>query len=257
MINYKLGKALNQALVDGLMAGYKEYTDIRRERANNMIISSAYAWVKGNHIEDNVARSCRELGVQYISAKAGMTWRYLQFYIGEESILFIIKNAKYFNADEVTQGKDAKGKTGSANMSYMKKLVNINSHIDFRQVKLEKVTGYVQLSLFNDYPLNDLDVQEIDKIATNRRIDRFYIVTYEIDENQLISQISLFMPNPEDNKAYLIDDLTQYINAENAFTIDERLKNILGNQSDEEYDALSFGIAIEEDEEDIDPTGES
>ncbi|MFD1851646.1 hypothetical protein [Oceanobacillus bengalensis] len=65
------------------------------------------------------------------------------------------------------------------------------------------------------------------------------------------------MPNPVDNKAYFIDNLTNYINASNSVIIDDELKEILSNSDDvnDNYDAFKFNIGINGDEEEKDKEG--
>lgn len=249
MQDYKLADELNQKIVDGLMEGYREYLEIRREKSRSMKISGAYAWVKGNHIDDQVAKACESYGVQSKIAKAGLTWQYLQFKYQDEKILFIVKNARYFDEEQVDRGKDANGKTRKTKMSYMKELMNINLDVDFGSIKTEEPKGSVQLELIEDLNLSEEDELAISKIESN--FDRFYIVTYEIDESQLISNISLLMPNPFNNKAYLIDDLIKYVNASHNIDIDDELKDALSNSVDtnDDYNAFKFDIEINDDSE--------
>ncbi|RKQ11734.1 hypothetical protein D8M05_19375 [Oceanobacillus bengalensis] len=181
---FKLAEALNQRIVDGLMEGYREYLEVRREKSRNMKVSGAYAWVKGNHIDDQVAKTCLSYGVESKLAKAGLTWQYLQFQHQDEKILFIVKNARYFNREQVNKGKDAKGNTRNAKLSYMEDLMKINSGIDFNHLKTDNSFDTVQLELLEENFLSEEDNIEIAKIESD--YDVFYIVTYEIDENQII-----------------------------------------------------------------------
>lgn len=246
MRDYRLETELNQKIVDGLMEGYRDYLEIRKERAESMRVSGAYAWVKGNHIDDKVASACEPHGVESKLAKAGLTWQYLQFKYHDEKILFIVKNARYFDEEQVDQGKDAKGKTKNDKMTYMSKLMNINLDIDFDEIKTVKSGGAVQLELLEKNLGKDAE-EAIGKIKTN--FDRFYIATYEIDESQFISKISLLMPNPVNNKAYMIDDLTAYVNATHDLIIDEKLKDVLTSNSEipEDLNAFNFNIGLNED----------
>ncbi|WP_029265718.1 spr1630 family ClpXP-sensitive toxin [Virgibacillus alimentarius] len=243
MGDFKLSTELNQNIVDGLMEGYREYLEIRREKSRKMKVSGAYAWVKGNHIDDHVARACEPSGVESKLAKAGLTWQYLQFQHHDEKILFIIKNARYFHEEQVDRGRDVNGRIRNGKISYMEDLIRINSDIDFSNIKTHTSNNSVQLDLFEDNLLSEEDNLEIAKIESN--YDLFYIVTYEIDEGQLISKISLFMPSPSDNKAYLIDELTPYIKPE-SIHIDDELKEVLSNEADANtnYDAYRFDIGI-------------
>lgn len=251
MKEYMLAKELNQKIVDGIIEGYREYLEVRREKAKALKVHSAYAWVKGNHIDHHVAVACKPLGVESKVAKAGLTWQYLQFENEDKKMLFIVKNARYFNPEEVNIGKDALGQTRSTKITYMQDLININSGIHFINslpVK-SKEPQQLELELLEDYWLREDDNDAIAKIKTN--YDRFYIVTYEIDEGYQISEIRLWMPNPANNKAYLIDNLTTYINASHTIEIEEELINVLTNSVnvDDFVDAHKFGIVIDDAEE--------
>lgn len=244
MDSYKLDEDLNQKVVEGLVDGYREYLEIRKEKAQTMLVSGAYAWVKANHIDDKVARACSSLGVEHKLAKAGLAWQYLKFNHLSEKFMFIIKNAKYFNEEKVSKGTDILGNTRKGNISYMEKLMEINSNIDFESVETEALTFAQQLSLFEEKKLSESDNEAISSVGKD--FDRFYIITYSLDENQMISKISLFMPNPSDNKAYLIDDLTDYMNSLPAIEIGTELKEILVQniEDDDNYSAINFDIAI-------------
>lgn len=250
MKNYELTENLNQAIVDGVVEGYVEYLKVRREMGRKLKVSSAYAWVKGNHIDDKVARACEELGVDSQLSKAGLTWQYLQFKLKQEKVLFIIKNARYFNEENVSRGKDAKGVSRKTQMEYMEDLMSINSDVDLSKIPSSKKKVSKQLELFEDFHLNNKDLQEIKKLD-NEGYERFYIATYEVSEDQIISNISLWLPNPADNKAYLIQDLTSLIGVDVDYGIDDELKNVLLSTSAavEQTDAHVFGIGIAEEEE--------
>lgn len=249
MENYKLSSDLNQKIVDGIMEGYREYLDVRREKST-MKVSGAYAWVKGNHIDHHVAATCESYGVERKLAKAGLTWQYLQFKHGDDETLFIVKNARYFNPDQVNRGKDALGNSRSKKISYMDELMKINSNINFNINTPENQKDSVQLELvlLENVSLTEKDNEDISKI--NIDFKRFYIVSYEIDEGQQISEIGLWMPNPVNNKAYHIDDLTAYLNSDHIIEIEPKLKEVLTNKSDstDYLDAQSFGIVLDAEE---------
>lgn len=133
-------------------------------------------------------------------------------------------------------------------MYYLEKLMNINNNIPFNDIKLA-IDETNQLELIEDVPLTENDNQEISKLRYH--YDRFYIFTYEIDENYMISNISLFMPNPHNNKAYKIADLTNYISDVPQKQIEARLRKQL-KQTDEvnnNYTAHEFGIIAADDSE--------
>lgn len=251
MKEFNFSKELNHGIVDGLMEGYRDYLEIRREKARELLVSGAYAWVKGNHIDDQVARSCKQYGVENKLSKAGLTWQYLQFQHKDEKTLFIVKNARYFNEEQVSNGRDASGNARRGRMSYMENLMRINAGVDFSKVRTVRPGDSIQLELLEENILSEKENLEIAKIETS--FDRFYIITYEIDESQLIGRISLFMPNPSDNKAYFVDDLTSYIDPD-FIQIDDELKEALANDidTDDNYDAYRFDIGINKEDEEKD-----
>lgn len=226
MEKYKFTNSLNEKIVEGLMKGYQEYIMVRREKYETMEISGAYAWVKGNHIDDQVAKICASENVDFEISKAGVSWQYLQFKHQQEKILFIIRNAKYFNDEEVSKGRDVYGRARHKKADYLERLVDINTNVDFSELSQKEFshTKTIQLEL-TDLMIDEEEIKAIEELEST--FERFYIVTYEIDEAHLISEISLFMPNQENNKAYIIEDLTPYIKPEHVPPIDDKTKEIL------------------------------
>lgn len=245
MVSYKLSQEMNQCIVDGIAKGYKEYLKVREEKLGNMRISHAYAWVKGNHIDDQVAEACADLGVKYQHSKAGLSWKFLKFETEDESISFIIKNAKYFNKQAVINGKDAKGRIGEKK-TYLAELVEKNHKINFDEVDTVETDDIIQLGFEDIFGLNLED--EVDLRENISEIDRFYLVTYELDPAHMISNISVFLPNPKNNKAYLVDNLTAYLNPEYAVDISSNLLEELNKQNEiRTPDAAMLGIEINDD----------
>ncbi|MCM3169001.1 spr1630 family ClpXP-sensitive toxin [Peribacillus frigoritolerans] len=253
MKEYRFSSEVNQRVVDGILHGYRNYIDERNDKRLTMKISDAYAWVKGNHIDDQTASECEEMGILYKKAKAGYTWGYLQFASSRDKSMFIIKNAKYFNSDNFPGGKGIKGNKKSNNDedNYLKKLSRINRKVAFP----EELSFFSQetelpeyLSIFDDNTLKSLENKEVDRLKED--YDKFYIITYEIDQAFMISKIQVLMPNPNDNKAYLVDDLTELINS-SSVDFDDVDTTVLEND-EIEYDfdspaAIDFDIIHDND----------
>lgn len=248
MQEYQLSDELNESIVDGIIEGYRDYLDVRRQKARELKVHGSYAWVRGNHIDHYVALACEEHGVTSSVAKAGLTWQYLQFTEREDRILFIVKNARYFNVSEVDKGRDAKGQTRSKKASYMNNLISINRDINFRSTTSKNFNSSVQLELLEDF--SPIRLGNADTIGVDKQFDRFYIATYNIDANYQIREISLWMPNPSDNRAYLISDLTSYIGQKpgHVIEIEDDLKTILTQTvtAEDILDATEFGIVIDD-----------
>lgn len=248
MQKYRFSEKINESIVDGIIEGYKDYLRVRKEAARNLKVHDAYAWVKGNHIDHHVATQCEKFGVESKISKAGVTWRYLQFYIKDTKSLFLIKNARYFDSDAVDRGKDASGRVRGRKSAYMEEFININRNIEFPRTTKNSNKSR-QLELFEEIPFDVISKETA--LENTKSYDRFYIVTYEIDEDYLISQILLWMPNPENNKAYLVQDLSELINSKSSHNIEieEETKAIL-KSSEIEPDASLFDIQIVDDESD-------
>ena len=103
MGRFDLPDQLSQLVVDGILKGYKEYLSVRRRAQQELKVSAAYAWVKGNHIDSSVDETCSkydaiESSIESTVEKAGYTWEYIQFILkdSQEKHLVIVKNAKLF-----------------------------------------------------------------------------------------------------------------------------------------------------------------
>ncbi|AXI00763.1 hypothetical protein DV702_14255 [Sporosarcina sp. PTS2304] len=251
MENYNLPEQLNESIVDGIIEGYRDYLEVRRQKARELEVHGAYAWVKGNHIDHYVAQACKEHGVKSSVAKAGMTWQYLQFFNKDEKILFVVKNSRYFNLDDVDKGKDAKGIARTKRSTYMTNLMDINSRLNFNEVPANYTRQSIQLELLEDF--QPIILKDEDTKGMHTEFDKFYIATYTIDEDYRIGEIRIWLPNPANNKAYLISDLTSYIGTKpsHQFEIEDDLKDVLTQTIAAEgiVDAAAFGIVIDGAEE--------
>ena len=135
MEQYKFKSEHSQMIVDAIVEGYHDYIEHRKDRKANMKISSAFAWTKGNFIESKIADYCVERGEQgftHKKSKAGLTWDYLQFTHEDSKVLFLIKNAAYFNENsfsraKIPMGDDNKG----AFRTYLHDLSKINKDLKF------------------------------------------------------------------------------------------------------------------------------
>jgi hypothetical protein len=242
MKEYRFTPDANQKVVDGILQGYKNYVHERDEKRRTMKISDAYAWVKGNHIDDQTARECEDIGVVYNKAKAGYTWGYLQFSSFADKSMFIIKNARYFNPENVPGGRGIRGnkKRNNNDDNYLKKLSKINSNVDFPN----KHTLFSEdpevpefLSIFDDTLLKSLESTEV--LRLQDEYDKFYIVTYEIDQVYMISKIHVWMPNPNDNKAYLVDDLSNLINSSSVDFADVDISVLENDELEYDFESLT------------------
>lgn len=243
MDRYKFNNQDSQIIVNAIVEGYRDYIEHRKERNREMIISSAFAWTKGNFIEDRIAKSGSELNVTYHKAKAGLTWEYLQFSQNETKKLFLIKNAAYFNEKGFSQAV-LPNKNQSAHRTYLHELSKINSKLEFPNNEQNLfVSGEpVQLSL----SIVENQIKEgLEQIQSS--YNEFHILTYELDEAYQISKVMHYLPNPTDNIAYKIEDLSNYISG--AELSDEEREIIAPEQGHDILDPADFDIGIFKEEE--------
>ncbi|WP_100489353.1 hypothetical protein [Sporolactobacillus pectinivorans] len=243
MSAFDLPVSLEQQLVNGIMAGYKSYLGARRNAQDELAVSGAYAWVKGNHIDSSVKDSIQSLkSVSPNLDKAGYTWEYLQFTYddGDGKALIIVKNAR-------STDRNFDGRPGSAtHQNYLYEYAGINNPA-FQSGELKGKRENRQIQLELSFP-------EFDAIRKNEVMEkpsgfyRFYIVTYEIDDmSKMISTIKLTMPNQETMRLVEITDLTRLIRL-SGVTFDEdelaAVKNDKIPESVYSSEEQSFGYEV-------------
>lgn len=107
-IMFNFDAKFNEHILKGIVTGYKDYIKVRNHANSTMEISDAYAYVKANHIDDQVAKHVSKFA-EASRQNAGPSWKYLMFQLNDESTTtgykFILKNELYFNANNVTEGK--------------------------------------------------------------------------------------------------------------------------------------------------------
>ncbi|MMZ61264.1 hypothetical protein D1872_234040 [compost metagenome] len=247
MEKYKFIPECNKMIVEAIVDGYRDYIDHRKDRKAKMKISSAFAWTKGNFIESKVAEECFNYGFTYKRSKAGLTWDYLQFIHGDSKILFLIKNAAYFNESCFSQSNLPTKKKGPRR-TYLHELSKINKDLDFPpspQIKAEE-QYCVQLSM-PFYISNSQISNELESFKTS--YSEFHILTYALDEAYQISEIKHYLPNPSNNIAYLVEELSNFISG--AELTDEDREVIAPELNDDIMDPEAFDIGILDDEQEI------
>ncbi|WP_046227343.1 spr1630 family ClpXP-sensitive toxin [Paenibacillus dauci] len=248
MDQYKFKQTHSQMIVDAIVSGYRDYIEHRKDRRAHMKISSAFAWTKGNFIESKVADECEELGFTYKKSKAGLTWDYLQFIHDESKILFLIKNAAYFNPNHFAQASlPIVTDSQKANRTYLHELSKINKNVEFplqqsvqQSMQFEEQLEQLTFSFIRENQIRD----ELEHFKAS--YNEFHILTYTLDDAHQISAITHYMPNPEDNIAYLVEDLSSLISGAE---LDDEDLEIFAPEADEDImDPAAFDIGIIEEE---------
>src|SRR5699024_6676570 len=242
MEKFQFSSSDSQVIVNAIVEGYREYIEHRQERNREMIISSAFAWTKGNFIESKIAKERDKLNVSYKRAKAGYTWDYLQFVQEDRKKLFLIKNAAYFK-EEAFSKAILPSKHTSARRTYLHELSQINSGIFSSKEKPKFITTENQQLTF--FIAEDQIKDDLEDLKAS--YDEFHILTYEIDEAFQISSIIHYLPNPMDNIAYKVEDLSDYISG--AELTDEQRDVIAPDREESILDPFAFDIGIQEEDE--------
>lgn len=211
-----------------------------------MNISGAYAWVKGNHIDNQVSIIGQQQKIKFKIEKAGYSWEYLQFTVSEndEEYMFIVKNSK--QVEKSIDEQKQRGKTDN----YLTSLADINRNI-FKNTEKRRVQQNVQIKLELDSQEEVNAIMEGTQLQVHQPYARFYIVTYEIDDaTKFITSIKLTMPNRQTMNLELIEDLTHLIEKSiHQITADdvEPIRNEKGSDSSVfSGDTNSFGYSVPE-----------
>lgn len=241
MEKYKFNSEDNEMIVHAIVEGYREYIDHRKERREKMQISSAFAWTKGNFIESKLAESCINHGFSFQKSKAGLTWDYLQFIHEETKKLFLIKNAAYFDEKCFSQAKSPNSLVDGHSRTYLHELSKINKD-SFPQS--EEKLAFEHSEQLSFFVTENQVKEELDHYQT---YDEFHILTYKLDEAYQVSKIMHYLPNPADNIAYKIEELSRYISG--AELTDEEREIIAPTANEEILDPAAFDIGIFEEKQ--------
>ncbi|MDY0410169.1 hypothetical protein ACFFIS_15480 [Virgibacillus soli] len=245
MERYKFDSAHSEKIVEAIVEGYRDYIKHRQDRHQKMKISSAFAWTKGNFIESKIAEASRELNYSYKMAKAGLTWDYLQFSEENKKKLFLLKNANYFNENSFSHAvlphHNRKGKI----RSYLHELSKINQNLEFpTDYTIDKTNEQNEQLTFEFYIPERRVRNDLKQFQSS--YNEFHIITYKIDSVYQISEVRHFLPNPGNNIAYRVENLSKYISGAE-LTSEER--EIIAPVSDfDVIDPAAFDIGIIEEE---------
>lgn len=248
MNELKLDKLTSKVIVDGTLKGYLQYLEERKEKKNSMNVSGAYAWTRGNHIDDQVSKIGQKHNVKFKIKKAGYTWEYLQFTVNEnaENYIIIIKNARRVNQSF----EDQRNKPRKDN--YLVKLADINNEAlknTHRNYEIQPEQMQLEFTYAEETEAN----YEGTQLSVAQKYARFYIVTYEIDdETKFIESIKLTMPNSQTMNLELIEDLSYLIQGSEYEVTMEDVAPIMSEKSSDQFtfskDKNVFGYSIPKEE---------
>lgn len=222
-MNLDLSESVEQAIVNGLARGYKDYLHERQQKRAELKVSGAFAWTKGNIVDSAIDKATTDVESMHSKiAKAGYAWEYLQFmYMVDDKSLIIIKEAR--------SARKAFGEQKPAKENYMSDLAGINNHLHLAEEKKNaKRQGAVQLELSFAESVDETQP------LTSGQFDRFYIVTYKIDdETKRITDVALTMPIQSTMELVQIADLSPLLVKTGVEFTDEELSSVQGEVAPE------------------------
>lgn len=220
-----------QAVVDGILEGYKNYLQERREKKSSMKVSYAYAFTKGNHIDDAVVRKLESLIEKATLEKVKSGWEHFEFtFKNDISCFFIIKDA--------VRARTAikKGKNESSYLLEYASILNNDwikaENLRHTQEKKENVT--IQLSM-----LSEPEKKALDNRCQVRENDRFYMVIYEVNQLKMITRIEMVAVDAETRTLHQIQDLSLYIQTSDIEVSESEASVVLGD-TEVDYDEKYF-----------------
>ncbi|GAA0365644.1 hypothetical protein GCM10008932_17280 [Alkalibacterium iburiense] len=187
----KLSDEINHHFVRGLVNGYERYLQVRVAAAEDMVISNGYAYTRGNHLEDMIAKE-ESANVQFEHAKAG-SWSYLKFKVhnSENNHMIIVRRAERIN-ETLAELQSKTLENREKNWLYGLSKINNRLELD----KIVNNSKVQQLKLYADNAIDERAIIRSENLSLNleEEFDGFYILTYEIDSNtQELSDADLMM----------------------------------------------------------------
>lgn len=204
-----LPQVAEQKIVDGIMKGEQRYLQMRARENADLIVNDGLAWSRSNYIDSYVGKEIQgSRFIDYQIGQAGYTWHYLQLSYNQpgnpKSLIFV----KSIRTIEPQFNGSSKGIS-----DYLKEYSGINNQLAAQGILSGEGIGKpFQIELLSN---TTEKAEELSSIPLGSQYERFYIVTYDHDENGLIKNITLTMPNQQTNKLFQVEDLSDLMNNSN------------------------------------------
>lgn len=226
-----------QLVVDGLLSGYKDYLDIRKEMKEKLKVSAGFAFTKGNFIDDGIARKTTDFAENKLET-AGESWEYLEFSFGREKpSLFIVKNDYRL---QQTFSKNKRRKPSKYISDYAKINEPILESVRRGREKVPNIS--IQLEL----PFDDPTITE----KNLSKYENFYIVVYKTNVAKVIESVLLVLPDNETKELHLIQDLTPYLQTTSIIIEDEEYSAVVG-EADEIVELDDYDYTVPKEAEEV------
>ncbi|MCV2501902.1 hypothetical protein QQG09_08775 [Melissococcus plutonius] len=218
----ELNEKQAQAVVDGILEGYRNYLQERKEKKKTMLVSHGYSFTKGNHIDNSVASYLTELIEKKDIRTTSGGWQYIKFtFMNDKRCFFIVKSASRVNLTV---------KNNSKASNY---LIECAEEINNEWIKEERLKYHfkqeqnfgIQLDMFDI-----CDSEKLKEVKNSKEYDRFYLVIYETNSLKLITKIKLVALDPETRDLILMQDLSSFIQSSTIEITTEEASIIYGDE---------------------------
>lgn len=229
-----------QTVVDGILAGYKNYLQERREKRLSMKVSYGYAFTKGNHIDDAVVNRLENMIEKTTLEKVKGGWEHFEYtFKNGVSCFFIIKNASRVRT------ATKKGSNESSYLIEYAALLN-NNWIEeerLRDNQQKEDDMVIQLSM-----LTEEEKKKLDERRQVREHDRFYLVIYETNELKMITRIELVALDAVTRELHQIQDLSPYIQTSDVEVTEAEASVVLGDSEIEFSEEYGYTVPAAKEE---------
>lgn len=185
----------SKQIVDTLLSANNIYLQEKQEKSKKMVVSRGYSWVRSNIIDNTFVKAKLDFIFDSKIEKAGESWQYAKFYVQHEEygkILLLIKKLP-----TLLQLSQYLLNYAKSNRSFINEITSLKDSKDV----VDRMDENIQLSL---------DVFQDEDDIVNLDFDKFFVITYDLDEDGQINSVMLKVIS-ERGEVYNLQDLSQYI----------------------------------------------
>lgn len=230
----KFSEDINEHFVKGLMTGYKRYLQVRIEAYKELEISNGYAYTRGNHLEDKIAKEKFSDKITFKHEKAG-SWSYLQFEVGNSGKrnLVIVRRAERI---EETKKILEISTPDKKEKNWLYGLSKINDYLDLGSVINREKNSQLKLFAANSQDESAIIRQDQLELQFDQEFDGFYILTYEINEGTyMIDDASLLMMDSSSLELLQVESLRELVVKYQPIIEEDLLANVQNVFGKEEF----------------------
>ncbi|MEN2291595.1 hypothetical protein [Enterococcus faecalis] len=205
---------VKKAIVTGISSGYTNFLTQKKVLDDELVINSAFAWMKSNYVDSALAKNAPEK-LKYEIKKIG-SWKYISFelLVDGASFRFVLKPPMAIDSlkkDDYYLSENSLVNKHFVESPEFKKLFSISE----QGVLDESIMIPKQMTLFNG------NIE-----------DRFYIISYEVNNIQGIKSIEIYVPY--EGVAYQVGSLTDLVSELGLSIPEDLLKSVKNYDMEDE-----------------------